>query len=65
VLAPADTPRDIVVKLNATSNAILAMPDVKERIAGVGADPQGGTPEQFRERLVKELDTWPRVLKKK
>ena len=64
VVAPAATPAAIVSRLNTEINAILAAPDVKERIASLGAEPAGGTPEQFGQRLKVEMGIWAKVLGK-
>ena len=64
VVAPAATPMAIVMRLNTEINAILAAPDIKERIAALGAEPAGGTPEQFGQRLKAEMDLWARVFGK-
>lgn len=64
VVAPAATPRDIVARLNTEINAILAAPDIKDRIAASGAVPAGGTPEEFGKRLETEMAIWSKVLGK-
>lgn len=64
VMAPADTPGAIVARLNTEINAILAAPEIRERIAALGAEPAGGTPEQFGRRLRVEMDAWARVFGK-
>ena len=51
MVAPAGTPRDIVAKINADANRALKMPDVRERLAGVGADPVGSTPEELAAKI--------------
>jgi len=61
VMVPANTPRAIVVKLNAEINRILKLPDVRERLAKVGAETAGGTPEEFQAYLVAETEKWARV----
>ncbi len=55
MVAPAQTPPEIILKLNGEMNAMLAQPDVRERIASFGNDPAGGTPEQMGERIRKEV----------
>lgn len=65
VLAPAGTPPELVARLGSSINAVLAMPDVKARIAAVGADPAAGTPEQFAARIEREMANWTRVLGKR
>jgi len=63
VLAPAATPADVVVKLNAEIARTLAQPAVKERLVGQGLDPVGGTPEQFGAYLKTEISKWAVVVK--
>lgn len=64
VMAPAQTPNDIVSRLNKEINDVLASSEIKNRILGLGAEPGGGTPQQFGERLARETATWARVLKR-
>jgi tripartite-type tricarboxylate transporter receptor subunit TctC len=47
VLAPAGTPLEIIVKLNAELVKALAQPEVRASLLAEGAEPVGGTPEQF------------------
>jgi len=63
VAAPAGTPRDIIMKLNGELNQILKLPDVQEKNVAVGADPVGGTPEQFGAYLKSEIAKFARVVK--
>ena len=63
ILAPAATPHEVIVKLNAEMARILAQPDVKERLLGQGLDPVGGTPEQFGAYLKTEITKWAAVVK--
>ena len=63
VLAPAATPRDIIVKLNTDIIKVLARPDVKERLAADGAQPVGNTPEQFAAHIKSEIARWAPVVK--
>ena len=55
IVAPAQTPREIIVRLNSEMNAILGLADVRERIASLGNDPAGGTPEQLGDRIKSEI----------
>ena len=64
VVAPAQTPRDIVTKLNGELNAILALPDMRERIAALGNEPNGSTPRELEERIRREVVTWQKVFGK-
>jgi tripartite-type tricarboxylate transporter receptor subunit TctC len=61
VLAPAKTPPEIVKRLNAELVQILQLPDVKERLAGDGAEPVGDTPEQFGKFIRAEIAKWAQV----
>ncbi len=61
--APAKTPRAIIDKLNAESNRILALPDVKRRLDELGLEVQGGSPEQFAAFVRKEAERIGRLIK--
>jgi tripartite-type tricarboxylate transporter receptor subunit TctC len=63
LFAPAKTPREIVLKLNQEVNKILTLNDVKERLAGLGAHPVGGSPEDFRRFQESEMTRWGKVIK--
>ena len=63
VVAPAATPKDVVARLNAEINRILALPDVKERFVQSGIDIVGGTPEQFDKHIREQVATWGKVVK--
>lgn len=61
LLAPAQTPKEIVNRLHAEMVRILQQPEIKERIAGDGADPVGTTPEEFARYIQTELVKWAKV----
>jgi len=63
VLAPAGTPRDIILRLNAEIVRILSLPDVRERLSSQGADPVGGTPEEYAALIRSEIRKWAKVVK--
>jgi tripartite-type tricarboxylate transporter receptor subunit TctC len=63
VMAPARTPRDIVMKLNATVDAILASPEGKTFIADQGLQANGGTPEEFGTFIKSEATRWTALAK--
>ena len=63
ILAPAATPRDIINRLNAELNKVVASPDMKEKMAQNGVDPLGGTPEQFRDYIRSESVRFGKVIK--
>ncbi len=62
-VAPAATPRDIVTRLAGEFNRILKQPDVVERLSGQGAEPVGGTPEQFGAFIRDEINKWAKLVK--
>jgi tripartite-type tricarboxylate transporter receptor subunit TctC len=63
VFAPAATPPALIGRLNAEVRKIVAMPDVKERLAGEGAEAVGSTPQEFSKRIKDDLDKWAKVVK--
>lgn len=62
-LAPAATPRDIVVKLNTTINNIVKSAEFSQRLAQLGADPVIESPEYFARFLAQEIERWGKVVK--
>jgi tripartite-type tricarboxylate transporter receptor subunit TctC len=60
--APANTPRDIVQRLQKEVAAAVQSADVKERFASQGAEPVGGTPEALSTLMKIESDKWKRVI---
>lgn len=63
VLAPAATPRDVIVKLNVEIVRILGLPEIRERLLGLGAEPVGNSSEQFAAFLKKDIALWAKVVK--
>ena len=63
LLAPAGTPRDIVVKLNAEIAGWLATPEAKEKLTAIGAIAMGGSPEDFAKHIAAETTKWAGVVK--
>ena len=63
LLAPAGTPVAIVERINTEVNKILALPDVKEKIASEGGGPIGGTSQEFSRFLAAELPKWGKLVK--
>ena len=64
IAAPAKTPRPVVDLLNKEINAVLALPEVKQRFDELGVIPQGGTPEELSALLTKEIAKWKDVVAK-
>lgn len=63
LVAPANTPKDIVNKLSRETARILKLPDVSARLADLGAEAVGGTPEQFSAHIKSEIAKWAKVIK--
>jgi len=64
VFAPAGTPPDIVKRLNSEMVKIVNMPDVREKLTALGAEPVGNTPEEFSVMVKAEVVKWADVVKK-
>jgi tripartite-type tricarboxylate transporter receptor subunit TctC len=60
--APKNTPKEIIAKLNATVNEILAEPAIKAKLVELGGDPLIQTPEQFGKDIVAETEKWKKVV---
>jgi tripartite-type tricarboxylate transporter receptor subunit TctC len=63
LFAPAGTPRAIVMRVNAEVKRILALPEVRDRLAGEGAEVASNTPEEFAAYIKSEMGKWSRVVK--
>jgi tripartite-type tricarboxylate transporter receptor subunit TctC len=63
LVVPAATPRAVVQKIYADSAKVLAMPDVRERLAGLGLEVVGSSPEQFDAFVRAEIAKWAKVVK--
>ncbi|OFW30245.1 MAG: hypothetical protein A3H97_00425 [Acidobacteria bacterium RIFCSPLOWO2_02_FULL_65_29] len=63
LFAPGSVSRDIVAKLNASVNNILAMPDVKAQFERQGLEPAGGTAEEFARYFKTEVEKLGKVIR--
>ncbi len=63
VLAPAGTPRDVINRLSMEIARIARSPDMRERLAGMGAEPVGGTPEEFGAVMARDIAKWTELAK--
>lgn len=63
IYAPAGTPAAVVQRMNAEIEKILATPEMKTRMDGLGLDHQPNTPEQFTTFGRSELAKWQKVVK--
>ena len=63
VHAPAKTPKPIVAKLNAEIVKALKLPDVRERLSGLGFEIAASTPEAYASYIRSEIKKWAKVVK--
>lgn len=63
IFVPAGTPKAIVARLNAEILKALEGPDVRERLASLGAEPVGSTPEQLGARLEAAIEKYGRIVR--
>lgn len=61
--APAKTPPEVVARLGVELQAVIAMPEVRDRIQQMGFIPVGSSPEQFSAQFKKDAPVWERVVK--
>ncbi|RYF39914.1 MAG: tripartite tricarboxylate transporter substrate binding protein [Comamonadaceae bacterium] len=63
LLGPAGMPRDMQLRMSQETARVLALPDVKEKLATLGLDPNPGTPEALMSLMQAETIKWARVVK--
>jgi len=63
LVAPAAVGKDVVGKLAGETVKLLKQPDVREKIAFVGADPVGNSPEEFAAFIRSETEKYARIVK--
>ena len=63
VWAPAATPKDIVARISGEIAKIVRLPQVRDRLSGLGATPVGNTPEEFAAYNQSELVKWEKIVK--
>jgi tripartite-type tricarboxylate transporter receptor subunit TctC len=61
MMAPAATPKEIVARLNTEVVKIMKSPDMKQYLAGQGANPLWSTPDEARVFIRDEIDKWTKV----
>lgn len=59
---PKGLPADLVQRINTAVNQALQDPEVKERLARLGIEPAGGTPQQFAAMLEKDRTRWKKII---
>ena len=61
ILVPTGTAQGIIERLNREIVGIVALPDVRERLAALGFEPIASTPKEFADRITREIDKGARV----
>jgi tripartite-type tricarboxylate transporter receptor subunit TctC len=62
-LVPAGTPQAVITRLNAEIVRILGLPEVKERLVGLGFDTVASSPEETTRRIQSDVAKWKNVIK--
>ena len=65
IAAPAGTPKEVITRLNREISAVLAQPDMRQKLADAGAEAVGGAPEIFTEHIRAEREKWSRLIKER
>ncbi len=63
LLAPAGTPRDIVIRLNTEIAKLMDLPDTKKAMFDAGVEVSLSSPEALGDYMVKEMERWGKVVK--
>jgi tripartite-type tricarboxylate transporter receptor subunit TctC len=63
IVVPAGTPAPIVARLNSEFNKILTAPEIRTKLADLGYEPIGGTPEEFGAHIAREEAKWGKIVK--
>jgi tripartite-type tricarboxylate transporter receptor subunit TctC len=64
IAAPAGTPAPVIARLNREINAVVAMPDVRQKLEDLGVEARGSTPEALERLLVAEIAKWKQVVER-
>jgi tripartite-type tricarboxylate transporter receptor subunit TctC len=63
LLAPAKVPAAVIRKLHLESARALALPDVRAKLANLGLDASGNSPDEFAALIKSEIPTWAKVIR--
>jgi tripartite-type tricarboxylate transporter receptor subunit TctC len=64
IITTAGVPRAVLDRLNAAVNRAIAQPDAKERLAQLGSEGGGGTPEEFAALIRRDAAKWAEVVRR-
>jgi tripartite-type tricarboxylate transporter receptor subunit TctC len=63
LMAPRETPRAVIDRLNAEANRAIATPEVRDRLAAMGGETLSGTPDQAAEFIRSEFARWGKLIR--
>jgi tripartite-type tricarboxylate transporter receptor subunit TctC len=63
VLVPTGTPKEVSARLHQEIVKIIDEPETKERLAAIGLEPVGDSPEQFAAQLKVEMEKWTKIIR--
>ena len=63
LMVPAGAPQAVIEKINRDVNRMLQIPEVREKLAGAGLEPGGGSPSEFQAYIQEQGAIWTRVVK--
>ncbi|MDW3687499.1 tripartite tricarboxylate transporter substrate binding protein [Cupriavidus sp. CV2] len=65
LMAPAGTPKDVIARINHQALEVLANPALKEKLATLGMDTSGGTPQELATTIQQDSARWAGVIRKR
>lgn len=63
IVAPAGTPKDVIERLHVEIQKVLAMPETRQRLEGLGVEASPGRPEEFAALMRSELQRWNKLVR--
>jgi tripartite-type tricarboxylate transporter receptor subunit TctC len=63
LLAPAATPKEVVSRISADANRVLADAEVKQKLLALGAEPAGNTPDEFARYIRTDQAKWSKLMR--
>jgi tripartite-type tricarboxylate transporter receptor subunit TctC len=64
LMVPAETPQDVIAKLHAETSRILKLPEVRDKLAALGAEPVGNSPQELAATIRGESARWSEVIRR-
>ena len=62
IFAPAGTPKEVVLRVSSEVARIMQMREIQRRLADLGLQPVGSTPQEFAALLKKDFDKWGTIV---